>query len=271
MMLLAAPWFVWANVRTDNQFFETFFWFHNVERGLGSEVLKAHPWWFYFAHAPFDLLPWTLVVPVAMIYMLRKPELRGDLALRLGLIWFGAVFVFLSCMSFKRADYLLPAFPGLAIFLGACAEAWWRQDHSDRARRFAVSGLGAVLAMCIAGWLVHTTWFLSAEERDWPYRRMAAEIRQQTTGAVVFFQAESHPLAFHLGHPVTTVLEWENLQWWCDRDKPIYIVMPEATAAEWRAHLGSEALVEVLHSSDFLRSSHPIAVFRNRGKPPANP
>src|SRR5262249_61943318 len=30
--LLVLPWYVWANVRTDGDFVEVFFWYHNVRR-----------------------------------------------------------------------------------------------------------------------------------------------------------------------------------------------------------------------------------------------
>ncbi len=42
--------------------------------------------------------------------------------LNFGVVWFLVIFGFLSCMSFKRADYLLPAYPGAALFLGCWAE-----------------------------------------------------------------------------------------------------------------------------------------------------
>jgi 4-amino-4-deoxy-L-arabinose transferase-like glycosyltransferase len=276
MLAIAAPWFVWANYRTDNQLFDVFFWYHNVERGLGgSEVLRAHPWWFYLAQAPFDMLPWSLAVPAALYVFIRNREIRMDDAACLGLLWFGAVALFLSCMSFKRADYLLPAYPGLAIFLGACAERWWRGEsiasRSERARGLAVAGFLGILLVCVAGWLVHNTWFLSAEERAWPYRQMAQEIRRQTHGPVVFFRAESHLLTYHLGHPVTTVLEWENLERWANRPLPVYIVMPESCAEEWGKHLTDGSLVEVLRTRDYVTSKHPMVILRNRGKFAANP
>ena len=47
----------------------------------------------------------------------RSNILKTDQEARFGLIWFAAVFAVLSCSSFKRADYLLPAYPGAAIFL----------------------------------------------------------------------------------------------------------------------------------------------------------
>jgi 4-amino-4-deoxy-L-arabinose transferase-like glycosyltransferase len=291
-LAIAAPWYVSANLRTDNQVWDVFFWYHNVERGLGgSETLKAHAWWFYLPQAGFDMLPWSLAVPVALYWFVRNREVRKDDGACLGLIWFAAIALFLSCMSFKRADYLLPAYPGMAIFLGACAERWWRQrweagaqaraeaeslacaSCSERSSKFALASFLAILFVYAVGWHVYPIWFIPAEEKAWPYRAMAQKIRQHTQGPVIFFRAESHPLMYHLGRPVDTILEWENLEWWVNRPMPVYIVMREDSAREWRDHLDSGSLEEVLHTIDYVngKRDRPLVVLRSRGKSAANP
>ena len=42
------------------------------------------------------------------------------------------MLLFLSLMRFKRADYLLPAYPGMAIFLGAWADRCWQKQMLAR-------------------------------------------------------------------------------------------------------------------------------------------
>src|SRR5262249_44558580 len=32
MLVITAPWFVWANIQTDQRLFQVFFWYHNIER-----------------------------------------------------------------------------------------------------------------------------------------------------------------------------------------------------------------------------------------------
>jgi 4-amino-4-deoxy-L-arabinose transferase-like glycosyltransferase len=292
MLAIAAPWYIWANLRTDNQLWEIFFWYHNVERALGgSEVLKSHPWWFYVPQMFYDMLPWSLAVPGAIYWCYRNRENRKDDAACLGMIWFGAIGLFLSCVSFKRADYLLPAYPGMAIFLGACAERWWRQRFrpeaqakteseslacaagSERSCKLVCACFLTILFVYAVGWYVYNIWFIPANEKAWPYRTMAQEIRRHTQGPVIFFRAESHPLMYHLGRPVDTILEWENLEWWVNRPMPIYIVMPKGSACKWRDHLGSGSLEEVLHTIDYVngKRDRPLVVLRSRGKPAANP
>jgi 4-amino-4-deoxy-L-arabinose transferase-like glycosyltransferase len=134
LLLLTAPWFVLANQRTGGRLWEVFFWHHNFERGLGaSETLSVHPWWYYLPRSAVDLLPWSLLLPVAL--WCYRGRLTGDREARAGLEWFGAIFAFLSCMSFKRADYLLPAYPGFALALGAIMDGLGARSASEGGRQ----------------------------------------------------------------------------------------------------------------------------------------
>jgi hypothetical protein len=284
---LAAPWFVWANQRTNNQLWEVFFWHHNLERGLGgAEALAAHPWWFYGPRFVVDLLPWSLAVPVALYLHIRKEEIRKDTHARMGLLWFAAIALFLSCMRFKRADYLLPAYPGMAIFLGGCLDRWLNRTSDPDAqasspasslacasgsRRWPMPIFFGLILACASAWLVYNTWIAADAEK--PYRAIAQEIRGRTDGPVIFFRAESHVLAFHVGQPLDTILEWENLAIWANRPFPVYFVMPEACAQQWRAHLPQGALAEVLRTSDYAtgKRDRPLVILRNRVQAKANP
>ncbi len=284
MLAIAAPWYVFANWHTQNQLWEVFFWYHNVERGLGgSETLATHPWWFYGPRMGIDLLPWSLAIPIALAWFFRNRESRKDELAWVGLIWFLAIAGFLSLMRFKRADYLLPAYPGMALFLAACADRWriqrselesQRSDHVSLAcASHSVRKVAMICAFYALGWLTYNTWCMGTEDRIWPYRTMAQEIRNQTRGPVVFFRAESHLLGFHLGHPVTTILEWENLEIWANRPFPVYFVMPSACAAEWREHLTSVPLEEVLRTTDYVGGNRdrPLVVLRSPGNPCPTP
>ena len=59
---------------------------------------------------------------------------RVDLQEQRELIWLVAITAFLSCMRFKRSDYLLPAYPGAALFLGCSLEGVWLLAHRHRVR-----------------------------------------------------------------------------------------------------------------------------------------
>jgi 4-amino-4-deoxy-L-arabinose transferase-like glycosyltransferase len=258
---VSLPWFVWANHETGGRLFDVFFWHHNIERGFGSETLQAQPWWFYGMRFWIDLAPWSFAAPFAVVWAWRRGLLRDDSLCRFGLAWFGSMFVLLSCAGFKRADYLLPAYPGLAVFLGAAA-ADWLSVQSERVRGRTTPALVAIAFLAGAGWW---TFHLVADEAH-PYRDAAARIRRGAgpDTPVIFFRAECHPLVFHLGRPMTTVLEWENAEIWARKPRPIWLVMPASCAAAWNDHnvmpLQAMFALEELPSAESARA---LVVLRN--------
>ncbi len=254
MLLLTVPWFWWANTQTHGEFVRVFFWRHNIERGFGDDdgsgAMHARPWWLYGAYLGGDLLPWSLLLPVAIVYYCRGGRWREDAEARFGLTWLLSITLLLSCLRFKRADYLLPAYPGAALFLGCAAERCLQS--AVHPRRWAL-GFAAVVAVCLGGWWYYLDIVLPQQEPERDLRRFAAEVRRLVPPpqGVLFFRTEAHALAFHLGPPLNTFLEWENLDVWAGRPGQHYIVMSREAADEWPLHVTSGRLVEVL-STTFL-------------------
>jgi 4-amino-4-deoxy-L-arabinose transferase-like glycosyltransferase len=250
-LAVALPWYLWANARTDGELFRVFFWHHNFDRGFGGEGLAAHPWWFYGPRLLADLLPWSLLLPAAAWYLYRRG--RRDAEARFAVAWLLAILLLLSCMRFKRADYLLPAYPGAALLLGCAAEVWLR---ARRARRGAAVGLAVVVAAAAAGWFGYLERVAPRLDEGRPDRRFAEAVRRHTSSHVLFFRAEAHAVAFHVGRPLHTLLEWENLDVWAGKTRPTYVIMPADCVALWPRHLGFGRLVEVLRTTDLTGRSH---------------
>jgi 4-amino-4-deoxy-L-arabinose transferase-like glycosyltransferase len=239
--LIVGPVYLWANARTGGEFFRVFLWHHNVERGFGgSEVLRAHPWWFYFPHLVADFLPWSLFLPVAAWAFARRGWWRDDPEARFGLVWLVTILLLLSAARFKRADYLLPAFPGAALFLGCAVERW---------RRPAVLlGVGSVAAACAAGWWLYLDHDLRTREPARDSTAFAEAVRRVAPAPqpILFFRTEAHAAAFHVGRPLALFVEWEKLDAWAARPEPAYVVMPARVAAECHRFVHSGRLEEVL-------------------------
>jgi len=262
VLAVTLPWFWWVNEQTHGEYFRVFFWYHNVERGLGSADLKVHPWWYYGPRWFVDYLPWSPLVLLAAWSLYRRGW-REDEEARFGLVWLTVIVLGLSCAGFKRADYLLPAYPGAALLLGCMAERWYRTTARPQ---WLTAGFCAVVVACLVGWWVQLTNVLPGKEPQREQATFAAAIRRHAPAPnyVRFFRAESHPLAFHLGWPLDTFLEWENLDIWAGRPGVHYIVMPPECAAEWRQHVTSGRLVEVLRNSDLAGGAHeePLVLMR---------
>jgi 4-amino-4-deoxy-L-arabinose transferase-like glycosyltransferase len=261
VLALTLPWFLWADAVTHGEFFRVFIVRHNIERGLGDGDLKVHPWWFYGPQFASDFLPWSVLLPVAAFVCWRRGYLRTDPEARLGLAWLLAVMGVLSCASFKRADYLLPAYPGAALFLGcifANEERRWREAE-PRAIWAGLCLLPCLLAAAmIAAWMVRVEHGLPAEEPFRDYRRFAAEVRTRAPrpDEVVFFRTEAHALAFHVGRPLAVLVEWKELEERIAQTGVRYVVMPEESAAQAPQSLPRIRFEEVLRNTDLSGGRH---------------
>ena len=226
---VALPWFVWANHATGGEFFRVFFWHHTIARFTGSSpTLASHPWWYYAPRFAADFLPWTPAFALLVGWAVRSGRWRTDPLLRFGLVWFGVMFVVLSTAKFKRADYLLPAFPGAAIALGCAAEAWLSSRTNPRTIRIARASFVAALVAVTAGWAVMTYHVEPLEQQPHEKRAFADVIRSHALppNQVLLFRAESHLLAFHLGRPLHTLVEWGELNELLAQPGPHFVVMP---------------------------------------------
>src|SRR5207302_1852109 len=88
----------------------------NGEALLGRSRFPYRSPFFYLAPLVLGGLPWTLVLPWALARGWRS----GDLARRHAVVWAAVVLVFFSLAPLKRAAYLLPLRPALALVVG-----WW--------------------------------------------------------------------------------------------------------------------------------------------------
>jgi 4-amino-4-deoxy-L-arabinose transferase-like glycosyltransferase len=271
VFLLVLPWYVGTNASSDGRFFHEFLWKHNVERGLGG--MAAHPWWFYGPRWAVDFLPWSLFLPVSGWLILRRGWWREDREARFGLVWLITITAVLSCSQFKRADYLLPAYPGAALFLGCAAERWW---FVTARRRSSAAVFALTVVGCLLGWSVYVGHILPGQEPANRVRLFAQEIRDRAPAPqlILFFRTEAHALAFHVGRPIDTLLEWENLEAWAARPEVYHVVMPSQYAGQWSQHLKSARLEVVWRSNILGGSGHddPLVLLRTHpGLPCSGP
>jgi 4-amino-4-deoxy-L-arabinose transferase-like glycosyltransferase len=73
------------------------------------------PLFYYLWNFPANFLPWTLLVPSAIIYALKAKEKKEIFFL---FLWFASVFVFFSLAQAKRELYILPIYPAAALIVG---------------------------------------------------------------------------------------------------------------------------------------------------------
>ena len=116
VIALIAPWLLALHLRNDDQWLHDFIWIHNVQNYALEPIGHIRPFYYYFFNLPPDFLPWTVLLPGAVIfYYPWMDRLKNPVSLSLA-CWFVAIFVFFSLSKSKIAYYLLPLLPAVALF-----------------------------------------------------------------------------------------------------------------------------------------------------------
>ena len=112
---VALPWAVVVHGRAP-EFWHEFFWVEHVQRFTSAGGNQhAEPFWFFMPIVFGGMLPWTLVLPIALMGW-RLEDLRRSWV-RYAVCWFCVPFVFFSVASGKLPTYILPVMPPLAAFI----------------------------------------------------------------------------------------------------------------------------------------------------------
>jgi len=115
-MLVFFPWVAgtaqamgWENILTE-------FYQQNFARFESGFRGHSQPIWYYLKNFWIDFMPWSWLVPVALVWTVKSGLLKNE-RVQLLCWWFGTFFVFLSLAETKRQLYMLPAFPAVALLL----------------------------------------------------------------------------------------------------------------------------------------------------------
>jgi 4-amino-4-deoxy-L-arabinose transferase-like glycosyltransferase len=231
-VLVGLPWFVWANWATHGELFRIFILHHTIARFSGtSSQLATHPWWFYFPRFTLDFLPWSPLFFFGIYCAFTKGMWKADHVLRLSLICFLSITCLLSVSHFKRADYLLPAYPFAAIFIGCFFQNWWK-NQPFTTQKYSLRLFHGLWITTIAGWIVMITMVEPRLRTDDGRYRFATSVRQIVPAPqpIIQFRMEDHLLSFHLGRPLETLVEWSDLNQRLTFSGPHYIIMPKEYA-----------------------------------------
>jgi hypothetical protein len=112
-----------------------------------------------------------------------------------------------------------------------------------------VGGSFAVVVVCWLGFLNIVVPRWDAEHDERAYAKAARDLAPSPE-LILLFRVENHLLAYHLGRPLNTFLEWENLDIWVGRPGSRYVLMPAECAAHWRQYITSGTLDEVIRYTD---------------------
>ncbi|HSB79585.1 MAG TPA: glycosyltransferase family 39 protein [Candidatus Methylomirabilis sp.] len=138
--LITAPWYGLVLAANGRAFVEGFVIKHHLTRFAG--VVSGHPGplWFYLPVALVGFFPWSAYLPQALsravsIGRTREVKDPADRLLVACACWALGVFLFFSLAGTKLPSYLFPAFPAMALLVGASAISNEKRTTDNRPRR----------------------------------------------------------------------------------------------------------------------------------------
>ncbi len=164
---IALPWYVTVGVQTDGAWLEGFLGGHNVGRFLKPMENHRGPFIYYIPVVLLGTLPWSVFLPLAIWRASKRLSMPGtghaaDLFL---LVWAGTWIGFFSIAKTKLPNYVLPAYPALALLVGSYLTQWRREAATFGAAGFRYAcqiqaGVGAVI---LIGFPFAAAYFLPEE------------------------------------------------------------------------------------------------------------
>lgn len=163
-LVLIVGWYGLAISRGGEGFVNRQLLSENLNRFFGGSG-HSHPVYYYLSYLFSLAAPWSLFYPLMFWdWFKRRVEPADDIGFLQ--CWFGVMFVFFSLSSGKRAVYLLPLYPPLALLLAV----WCRsQVNFSGARVWFLRAIAAVAAVTAAILLIVALGDLWSHDPNWLY------------------------------------------------------------------------------------------------------
>ena len=131
VLLVAAPWYLLVQWRTDGQFLREFIGVHHLGRMSGAMDNHSGPLVYYLVACLIGLYPWSaFAIPTAISWFSQWKLPTQSRAVRFVSCWVAVYLVIFSLASTKLPNYVLPAYPALAIIIGRYFALWTHDVNS---------------------------------------------------------------------------------------------------------------------------------------------
>lgn len=152
MLVLFGGWILGAYLEGGREYIDSLLFHQTLDRAVNAFTHK-HPFWWYIPTLLYVLLPYTLLMLPALVYMYTKRH-GGDPFVRLLLTSVAVMFVMLSAFSGKLAIYLTPLMPLMAYLMPRFATL--TATRARKAKKAALMIPSAMIAMAGAAlWIVY--------------------------------------------------------------------------------------------------------------------
>ena len=144
ILLVSAPWFLLVSQRYP-EFLHFFFVHEHFERFLSTVHRRYQPFWFFIPILLAGMLPWSIMIPVAVQHAWRqRTGSVGEARLYL-LLWLAFILVFFSVSKSKLIPYILPIYPAAALLLGEMLAVYYEEMKTGI--RLALYSMGVVMML----------------------------------------------------------------------------------------------------------------------------
>lgn len=159
LVLIAGPWYGAVAWHTKGKFLEEFFLVHHLGRATSAMEHHYGSILFYPVTICIGTFPWCVLLWPAIVHVSRG--IRSNGPARAGYVllacWGGVWMGCFSLVATKLANYLVPAYPAIALAFATLVDSWLTTQDDLTIRRwlqlawltFAVSGLACLIAVPI--------------------------------------------------------------------------------------------------------------------------
>lgn len=125
ILAVAGPWYCWVQIRTEGAFLREFIGVHHMGRFSGAMDNHSGPIYYYLVACLFGMYPWSAFAIPTLIQVFREclSPVRS-FAMRFVVCWAAVYLIIFSLAGTKLPNYVLPAYPALAIFCGRFFAVW---------------------------------------------------------------------------------------------------------------------------------------------------
>ena len=163
LAVLALPWYVAVGLQTEGRWLAGFLGQHNVGRFLSPMENHSGPFFYYAVAILIGFFPWSVFLSPCLLDAWQR--IRAKHAWRAGYVllacWAGVWVVFFTLARTKLPNYVLPAYPALALLTGAFVQHWRAEPRAVHQRlvrwsiaTLALSGGAILIGLGLAGMLV---------------------------------------------------------------------------------------------------------------------
>ncbi|MCR4291799.1 MAG: glycosyltransferase family 39 protein [Candidatus Kuenenia sp.] len=132
---------------------------------VNDPITHSEPFYYYFVNIWTDFLPWSLFIPVAVIFAYKKWR-EGDDFITFTFCWTILIFVFLCTSKAKHPRYMLPLYPAFSIVTASLIADTLKRtvmifswlQVSVRWIIFVMAGGGAILLAVVPAYLFTYSW-----------------------------------------------------------------------------------------------------------------